>query len=52
MSQLQGEQYKRPHIEKKMVLVTRSGTVGRSVLVPKHWEQWVANEHIIRIDPT
>lgn len=38
-------------LKRNMVLITRSGTVGRIVLVPKHWEQWVGNEHIIRIDP-
>lgn len=39
-------------LKENMVLVTRSGTVGKTVLVPKHWEQWVANEHVIRIIPS
>jgi len=36
---------------RNMILVTRSGTIGRIALVPKHWENWIANEHIIRIVP-
>lgn len=35
-----------------MVLITRSGTIGRVSMVPEHWERWVANEHIIRVVPT
>lgn len=34
-----------------MILVTRSGTVGNVNIVPKHWENWVINEHVIRIIP-
>lgn len=34
-----------------MVLVTRSGTIGKVALVPKHWENWIINEHVIRIVP-
>lgn len=33
------------------LLITRSGTIGRVMIVPKHWEGWVANEHCIRIIP-
>ena len=32
-------------------LITRSGTIGKVALVPKHWEHWVASEHIIRVVP-
>lgn len=32
-------------------LITRSGTIGKVALVPKHWEKWVASEHIIRVVP-
>lgn len=47
-----GERIKRElTLRENMVIVTRSGTIGKTVLVPKHWEQWVANEHIIRILP-
>lgn len=38
-------------IEDKTTLITRSGTVGKVALVPKHWEHWVASEHIIRVVP-
>lgn len=32
-------------------LITRSGTIGKVALVPRHWENWVASEHIIRVVP-
>ena len=35
-----------------MTLITCSGTIGKVTLVPKHWENWAANQHIIRIVPT
>jgi type I restriction enzyme S subunit len=35
----------------KCILITRSGTIGKVTLVPKHWENWAANEHIIRVFP-
>lgn len=38
-------------LHENMILVTRSGTIGRVNIVPKHWENWVANDHIIRISP-
>lgn len=38
-------------ITENMTLITRSGTVGKVALVPKHWERWVASEHIIRVIP-
>jgi len=34
-----------------MTLITRSGTIGKVALVPKHWEHWIASEHIIRVIP-
>jgi type I restriction enzyme S subunit len=34
-----------------MTLITCSGTIGKVILVPKHWENWTANQHIIRIVP-
>lgn len=34
-----------------MTLITRSGTIGKVALVPKHWENWIANEHVIRVEP-
>lgn len=38
-------------ISENTTLITRSGTIGKVALVPKHWENWVASEHIIRIVP-
>ncbi|MDD9802495.1 MAG: restriction endonuclease subunit S [Deltaproteobacteria bacterium] len=35
-----------------MILITRSGTIGRVAIVPEHWNGWAANEHIIRVEPT
>lgn len=33
------------------VLITRSGTIGKTAIVPKHWEDWIGSDHIIRIIP-
>ncbi|NOI77920.1 restriction endonuclease subunit S [Vibrio coralliilyticus] len=33
------------------ILVTRSGTIGKVNLTPRHWEGCAASEHIIRITP-
>ena len=38
-------------LKQNMVLITCSGTIGKVALVPKHWENWTANQHIIRIIP-
>ncbi len=38
-------------IRENMVLITRSGTIGKVTLAPKHWENWVVNEHVIRVIP-
>ncbi len=38
-------------LKENMILVTRSGTIGRINIVPHHWENWVINEHVIRIKP-
>lgn len=38
-------------LKENMILITRSGTIGRVNLVPKHWQDWVINEHVIRIIP-
>ena len=35
-----------------MVLITCSGTIGKTALVPKHWENWTMNQHVIRIIPS
>lgn len=38
-------------IHKRWVLVTRSGTVGKTSLVSSYWDGWAASEHIFRIIP-
>ncbi|MCB0517041.1 MAG: restriction endonuclease subunit S [Bacteroidetes bacterium] len=38
-------------LHENCILITRSGTIGKVSLVPKHWENWAANEHIIRVFP-
>lgn len=38
-------------LKKNMIVVTRSGTIGKVNIVPYHWEGWVLNEHVIRIAP-
>ena len=32
-------------------LISRSGTIGKIALVPKHWEHWIPSDHIIRVVP-
>lgn len=34
-----------------MTLITCSGTIGKVALVGKHWEEWTASQHIIRVVP-
>ncbi len=36
-------------LEENMCVVSRSGTIGKSIIVPKHWTGWILNEHCIRI---
>ena len=38
-------------LRENMTLITRSGTIGKITLVPKHWEDWIASEHVIRVIP-
>lgn len=38
-------------VSQNTILITRSGTIGKVVLVPKHWEHWVPSDHIIRVVP-
>ena len=45
-----------PHLDKLIIqsgwlLITRSGTVGRCVVVPDAWDGWAASEHAIRVVP-
>lgn len=39
-------------LSRNMILVSRSGTIGKVAFAPAHWENCVANEHIIRIVPS
>ena len=38
-------------VTQNTILITRSGTIGKTVLVPKHWEHWIPSDHIIRVVP-
>ena len=38
-------------LRENMTLITCSGTIGKVTIVPKHWEGWTANQHIIRVVP-
>lgn len=38
-------------LSENVILITRSGTIGKVNIVPKHWDNWAANEHIIRVFP-
>jgi len=38
-------------IKSNMILITRSGTIGKVNITPNHWMNWVINEHVIRIIP-
>jgi len=38
-------------LRENMTLITCSGTIGKVTLVGKHWENWAANQHIIRVVP-
>jgi len=38
-------------VEENTVLITSSGTIGKVAIVPKHWEGWTANQHMIRVVP-
>lgn len=42
---------KQLELHENMTLITCSGTIGKIALVPKHWENWAASQHIIRIIP-
>ena len=39
-------------VTENQILITRSGTIGRCNIVPKHWDGWAMSEHMIRIQPT
>lgn len=39
-------------IREGMILITRSGTLGKIAFVPKHWDGWAITDDIIRLMPT
>ena len=39
-------------IKEGMILITCSGTVGKTAFVPKHWDGWAMTHDIIRLVPT
>lgn len=42
---------KQLELHENMTLITCSGTIGKVTLVGKQWENWTANQHIIRVIP-
>jgi len=38
-------------VQENTTLITRSGTIGKVALVPKHWKHWIPSDHIIRVVP-
>lgn len=38
-------------LKENMILITCSGTIGKTVLVPKHWQDWAASQHLLRVKP-
>lgn len=38
-------------VEQNSILITRSGTIGKTVIVPRHWNSWIPSDDIIRIVP-
>ena len=39
-------------VSENMTLITCSGTIAKVMITPKHWDDWTANQHIIRVVPT
>lgn len=38
-------------LHENMILVTCSGTIGKVMIVPQHWESWTVNQHVLRVVP-
>ncbi|MDR1198790.1 MAG: restriction endonuclease subunit S [Prevotellaceae bacterium] len=38
-------------LKENMIAVTCSGTIGKVSILPKHWENWTLNQHVMRIVP-
>ena len=47
-----GRMLEQLEVSENTTLITRSGTIGKTALVPKHWEHWIPSDHIIRVIPT
>lgn len=39
-------------LKENMIAVTCSGTIGKVNIIPKHWENWTLNQHVMRIVPS
>jgi len=39
-------------LKENMILITRSGTIGKVNIVPRHWDGWIATDDLIRIIPS
>lgn len=39
-------------VQENMCVISRSGTIGKVNIIPKHWDGWSMSEHIIRIVPS
>lgn len=39
-------------VRENMCVISRSGTIGKVNIIPKHWDGWALSEHIIRILPS
>lgn len=38
-------------LKENMIAVTCSGTIGKVNIIPRHWENWTLNQHVMRIVP-
>jgi type I restriction enzyme S subunit len=38
-------------LEENTILITRSGTIGKVNIVPKHWQGWAGSDHLLRVVP-
>ena len=47
-----GERIQDLKIHTNTTLISRSGTIGKVTIVPEHWDNWIPNEHVIRVVPT
>ena len=51
LEQHSGRINKQLFLKEKMIVVTCSGTIGKVNIIPKHWENWTLNQHVMRIVP-